>query len=437
MSSKTNNTATKDEAKSALVPKLRFPEFQSAGEWTTVKLGAVATIRTEKVGNNICVPMSITSGVGLVSQEDKFGRVIAGDSYKNYLLLRPNEFAYNKSATKEYPEGFLTLYSGTALAAIPNSIFTCFRVNGKSPDVRFLNYQFSDNLHGRWLRKFIQVGARAHGSLSINDNDLMALPVPVPAGTTSVAEQKKIAACLSSVDELMATQARKVDALKAHKKGLMQQLFPREGETQPRLRFLEFQNAGEWTETRLGQLGELVSGLTYSPSDVRESGLLVLRSSNVQNGEIRLDDNVYVDPAIKGANLSQPNDILVCVRNGSKALIGKSALIPEGMPLCTHGAFMTVFRAETPLFAFQLFQTNQYKKQVAGDLGATINSINGSQLLKYKFVVPKPAEQRRIGLFLSNFDNLITAETQKLEALKTHKKGLMQQLFPSPEEVDA
>jgi type I restriction enzyme S subunit len=219
-----------NEQQKKLVPKLRFPEFRETGAWTTEKLGAVATISSTKVGNNVCVPMSITSGVGLVSQEDKFGRVIAGDSYKNYLLLKPNEFAYNKSATKEYPEGFLTLYTGTALAAVPNSIFTCFRINGALPNVRFLNYQFSDNLHGRWLRKFIQVGARAHGSLSINDSDLMALPVPLPSGSTSVAEQQKIADCLSSLDELIAALARKVEALKTHKKGLMQQLFPIEGE---------------------------------------------------------------------------------------------------------------------------------------------------------------------------------------------------------------
>lgn len=217
----------------AMVPRLRFPEFQHEGDWTTVKLGAVATISTEKVGNNICVPMSITSGVGLVSQEDKFGRVIAGDSYKSYLLLKPNDFAYNKSATKEFPEGFLTLYSGTELAAVPNSIFTCFRINGASPNTRFLNYQFSDNLHGRWLRKFIQVGARAHGSLSVSDGDLLALPIPVPAGTTSVAEQQKIADCLTSLDELITAQERKVEALKTYKRGLMQQLLPREGETLP------------------------------------------------------------------------------------------------------------------------------------------------------------------------------------------------------------
>lgn len=98
---------------------------------------------------------------------------------------------------------------------------------------------------------------------------------------------------------------------------------------------------------------------------------------------------------------------------------------------------MTVFRAETPSFVFQLFQSDRYQKQVAGDLGATINSINGSQLLKYEFMVPKPAEQKRIAGFLVSLDTLITATSQELNALKTHKKGLMQQLFPSVEAVNA
>ena len=198
----------------------------------------------------------------------------------------------------------------------------------------------------------------------------------------------------------------------------------------PKLRFPEFRDALDWKDTRLGQLGELVSGLTYSPDDVRETGLLVLRSSNVQNGKIALDDCVYVDPATKGANLSQANDILICVRNGSVALIGKNALIPESMPLCTHGAFMTVFRSKSAKFAFQLFQSEKYQKQVDGDLGATINSINGGQFVKYTFAVPQPAEQQKIADCLSSLDELIAALARKVDALKTHKKGLMQQLFP-------
>jgi len=200
---------------------------------------------------------------------------------------------------------------------------------------------------------------------------------------------------------------------------------------QPKLRFREFRDDGDWEEKELNKLGSLVSGLTYSPDDVQESGLLVLRSSNIQNGAISLEDKVYVTPDIKGVNLSQPNDILICVRNGSKSLIGKNALIPEGLSICTHGAFMTVFRSKSWKFVFQLFQTKAYQKQVDGDLGATINSINGSHLMKYKFVVPSPEEQQKIADCLSSLDELIEAEDQKLEALQRHKKGLMQELFPS------
>jgi len=203
----------------------------------------------------------------------------------------------------------------------------------------------------------------------------------------------------------------------------------------PRLRFPEFREAGAWEEKTLNELGELISGLTYSPEDVRDDGLLVLRSSNVQNDNIALDDNVYVRVGIKGANLSQPNDILICVRNGSKSLIGKNALIPEGMPPCTHGAFMTVFRSNSAKFIIQLFKTEKYEKQVSADLGATINSINGNQLKKYKFFVPSSIEQQKIADCLSSLDELITAEAQKLDTLKTHKKGLMQQLFSAESET--
>lgn len=199
----------------------------------------------------------------------------------------------------------------------------------------------------------------------------------------------------------------------------------------PELRFPEFSDEGEWEEKELNSLGELINGLTYSPNDVRGKGLLVLRSSNIQNGLIALNDCVYVRTDIKGANFSEPNDILICIRNGSKSLIGKNAIIPKGIPFATHGAFMTVFRAEKPEFVFQLFQTERYEKQVKADLGATINSINSKNFLKYKFIVPKnPEEQQKIASCLSSLDEMIAAQGQKLDLLKDHKKGLMQKLFP-------
>ena len=418
MSSKTKTTATKEEAKPAPVPKLRFPEFRGKPGWEPKRLGL--TLRFQA---GFPFPSSgfndAGKGLRLIRNRD----LRSDDIVKFYSDDFDSSFVVNNGDVLVGMDGDFTPTVWEKGEALLNQRVGRILPRGGN-DHRFLLYLLTLCLKG--IEEATARTTVKHLSHSAVEDKHEPLPSP--------AEQQKIAECLSSVDELMAAQTRKVDALKTHKKGLMQQLFPREGETQPRLRFPEFQNAGDWEETRLGRMGELVSGLTYSPDDVRESGLLVLRSSNVQQEKITLDDCVYVDPSVKGANLSQPNDILICVRNGSKALIGKCALIPEGMPLCTHGAFMTVFRAKTPSFVFQLFQSDRYQKQVAGDLGATINSINGGQFLKYTFFVPKPPEQERIAACMSSIDALITAETQKHEALKTHKKGLMQQLFPSPEQ---
>ena len=423
MSSKTKSTAAKEGARPAMVPKLRFPEFWETEGWALEagdSLFGQINDRNPEPGLPV---LAITQEHGAIPRHMIDYHVsVTEKSLESYKVVRVGDFIISLRSFQGGVE--YSNYHGICSPA-----YVILRRRGEGSDEYFRHYLKTDRFI-RILTKNLE-GLRDGKMISYAQFSELKLPIPKPA------EQQKIAECLGSADEIIAAQARKVDALKTHKKGLLQQLFPREGETQPRLRFREFQNTGDWEETRLGRLGELVSGLTYSPVDVRESGLLVLRSSNVQNGQIALDDCVYVDSSIKGANLSQPNDILICVRNGSKALIGKCALIPDGMPLCTHGAFMTVFRAKSPSFVFQLFQTDRYQRQVAGDLGATINSINGGQLLKHEFLVPKPLEQQRIASCLSRLDALITTEAEQLDALKTHKKGLMQQLFPFPEEVEA
>ena len=396
-----------------LVPRLRFPEFRAAEGWERRTLGLACKMQAGKF---------VSASEIRAHNESGLYPCYGGNGLRGYTVTFTHSGKYSLIGRQGALCGNVRQGVGQ-FHATEHAIVVTPEKGIKSDWLFFV----LDLLN---LNRFAT--GQAQPGLSVDVLEKLQIPIP-----SQEPEQQKIADCLSSVDELIATQARKLDALKTHKKGLMQQLFPREGETQPRLRFPEFQNDGEWEDARLGRLGELVSGLTYSPDDVRETGLLVLRSSNVQNGEISLNDCVYVDPDIKGAKFSLPNDILICVRNGSAALIGKNALIPEGMPLCTHGAFMTVFRSRSAKFVFQLFQTEKYQKQVAGDLGATINSINGSQLIKYKFIVPKPAEQQKIAEFLSSIDDLITAKTQKLKALKTHKKGLMQQLFPSAQAVEA
>lgn len=421
-----------NKSKKQVIPKLRFIDFKDDEKWDITTFGKLSIPVEERAGEASYTLMSVTSGVGLIPQTEKFGREIAGNSYKNYYVIQNGDFAYNKSATKLYPEGYIAMLQGYDNAALPNSIFTCFRIVDKESYPQFFTHMFSSNYHGKWLRKYITVGARANGALSVDNKYLWIMPVAVPKFN----EQQKIADCLSSLNDLINAEDKKLLAFKDHKKGLMQKLFPAERKPIPEWRFPEFRDSGEWEKKKLEQIGELVSGLTYSPDDIRGQGLLVLRSSNIKNNIISFEDNVYVRPDIKGANLSLTNDILICVRNGSKSLIGKNAIIPENMPLCTHGTFMTVFRTKQAKFVFQLFQTNAYEKQVKADLGATINSINVTQLKKYMFFLPKEEkEQQKIADCLTALDVLITAQTKKIETLKIHKIALTQGLFPSAQEV--
>jgi type I restriction enzyme S subunit len=456
MNNKKMTTGTKEDGKSTLVPKLRFPEFREVGEWTTESLGSLARISTEKVGDKSAIPMSITSGVGLVSQMDKFGRIIAGSSYANYLLLKKDDFAYNKSATKEFPEGFIALYTGNESAAVPNSIFTCFRIKGQSLVPQYLNYLFLGNLHGRWLRKFIEVGARAHGSLSINDDDLLAMPVPLPSGKRSVTEQKKIAECLSSVDEVIAAQAQKVDALKAHKKGLMQQLFPREGETQPLLRFPEFRNDGEWACKPFSELYEFKPTNTYSRDQLNyESG----PAKNIHYGDIhmkfstsfRIQENIvpYVNESedllkLKSDTYCQEGDMVFADASEDLTDVGKSIeLVNLGGEKVFSGSHTILARQKGKAFivgfAGHLFKGRGVRSQIEKEAqGTKVLQISPGRLAGITVAFPaNDAEQQRIADCLSSLDTLIGAETQKLEALKRHKRGLMQQLFPLSEGAEA
>lgn len=188
-----------------------------------------------------------------------------------------------------------------------------------------------------------------------------------------------------------------------------------------------------WKLKSLKQIGECISGLTYSPDNITDKendGLLVLRSSNIKNGSIVLEDNVYVDCCIDDAKLTRLKDILICVRNGSKTLIGKSAIITNPAAIGqAHGAFMSVFRSESNEYVFQLFQTSMFFRQVSADLGATINSINTNNLLKYKFPFPPLPEQKKIAQILSTWDNAISATERLLENSQQRKKALMQQLL--------
>ena len=168
----------------------------------------------------------------------------------------------------------------------------------------------------------------------------------------------------------------------------------------------------DWEVKRLGELGEVVTGLTYSPSQVRDTGLLVLRSSNVQDRVLVYNDNVYVDERDLKYNPVKKGDILICVRNGSRALIGKNARVDYKAEGLAFGAFMAIFRSVLNDYLFHFFDTDLYYKQIHVNLGATINSINNNDLRDFKIPLPPLPEQQRIAEVLSTWDQAIQCTEQ-------------------------
>ena len=184
-----------------------------------------------------------------------------------------------------------------------------------------------------------------------------------------------------------------------------------------------------WEQRKLPEFVSFFNGLTYTPDDVEETGTLVLRSSNVKSGKIVDADNVYVNDKVATSENVQEGDIIVVVRNGSRALIGKHAQIKDSMPNTVIGAFMSGMRSEHSSFVNALLDTSAFENEIAKNMGATINQITGYMFSKMEFMIPSGEEQKKIGEYFSNLDNLITLHQRKYEELQKVKKFMLQNMF--------
>ena len=200
----------------------------------------------------------------------------------------------------------------------------------------------------------------------------------------------------------------------------------------PNIRFKGFTD--DWEQRKLPEFVTFFNGLTYTPDDVEETGTLVLRSSNVKNGEIVDADNVYVNDKVVTSENVQEGDIIVVVRNGSRALIGKHAQIKDSMPNTVIGAFMSGMRSEHSSFVNALLDTSAFENEIAKNMGATINQITGYMFSRMEFMIPSGEEQQKIGEYFQGLDDLITLHQRKCDETKKLKKFMLQKMFPKKDE---
>lgn len=401
-------------SKDKLIPEIRFPEFLNKEDWKVKTIDELCDIL-----NNIRKPIS------------------SGDRKKGSYPY------YGASGIIDYVDDFLfderlllIGEDGAKWGAYENTAFLVEEKYWVNNHAHVLKPKLiNDKLLESYLVKLDlhpYITGAAPPKLTLGK--LKEIPVPVPDNEI---EQQKIAFCLSSLDEVIAAHSQKLELLKDHKKGLMQNLFPQEGETVPKVRFKEFENDGEWVEKKLGEVATFYKGKGISKSDIVENGKLPC----IRYGELYTHYNETIDTVKSYTNLnvdelvlSEDDDVIIPASGETQIDIATaSCVLRSGIAL---GGDLNIIRSEFD-GVFLAYYLNSAKKSEIAQLaqGISVVHLYPSQLQTLNITFPKnPKEQQKIASCLSSLDALITAQTEKIEQLKWHKKGLMQGLFPKIKE---
>ena len=370
-------------------PNIRFKGFTD--DWEQRKLGEVFQEYSEK--NHPELPaLTIIQGGGTVLRE-KSERKLQYDksSLAWYKMVREDDFIVHLRSF----EGGLEKSNHNGLISPAYHTFHGDEVDSRFYYPYFRSYEFIKH-------KLVPHVYGIRDGRSIDIDGMKTIEIP----WTSYEEQKKIGDYIESLDTLITLHQRKCDETKKLKKFMLQKMFPKKDEKKPEIRFAGFTD--DWEQRKFPEFVSFYNGLTYTPNDIQEMGTLVLRSSNVKNGEIVDADNVYVNDKVATSENVQVGDIIVVVRNGSRALIGKHAQIKASMPNTVIGAFMSGIRSGQSSFVNALLDTSAFENEIAKNMGATINQITGYMFSKMEFMVPSEEEQQQIGQYFSNLDHLIT-----------------------------
>src|SRR5690554_4552984 len=385
------------------VPKFRFPEFENDGEW----------------------------------EEKKLGEVFEIGSGRDYKHLKPGDIPVYGSG------GYMLsvndcLYDGESVCiGRKGTIDKPMFLSGKFWTVDTLFYTHS--FKGSWPKLIFYIFQKINW---INHNEAGGIPSlsktlinKIEVMLPSLPEQQKIADCLSSLDDLLAAHNEKLELLKGHKKGLMQNLFPQEGERVPKFRFPEFENDGEWEEKKLGEIAEFSKGKGISKADIIDGGALPC----IRYGELYTYYNETISEVKSFTNegkenlvLSKANDVIIPASGETQIDIATaSCVLREGIAL---GGDLNIIRTQINGVFLAYYLNNAKKYEIAQMAqGVSVIHLYPTQLQTLTTCFPGKSEQQKIASCLSAVDDLIKAETEKIEALKAHKKGLMQGLFPKME----
>lgn len=415
-----------------ILPELRFPEFVGHSEWEKETLGNLTKVISKRNKENKSLPVySINNKKGFLPQGEQFEGI--SSTKRNYdislyKVIGRNTFAYNPARINIGSIG----YSGNLHNVIISSLYICFQTKERISDGFLLHFFDTSHFYNE-VENNVEGGIRSY--LFYQNFSNITIPVP-----SIIEEQRKIASCLSSLDELLTAHNEKLDTLKAHKKGLMQNLFPREGQKVPDYRFREFENDGEWKPTTV-EGNSLIKGRIgyrgYTRQDlVKEGeGALVLGGKHIQNQLLNLSDPTYLN----WEKYYESPEIMVEVGDiifSQRGTLGDCAIIDREIGPATINPSMVLIKNITCYnrFLYYILIGDCIQEEVRKNRSnGAIPMLSQKQIKEFSFLIPDPQEQQKIASCLSALDELIIGQTKRIEELQQHKKGLMQGLFPKIE----
>lgn len=428
---KTNEKDTRQK----IVPALRFPEFHGCKGWNLKPLSDYLTEYRQK-SDGMSKVHSVSLSKGIVNQIEYLGRSFSADDTSHYKLVKPNDVVYTKSPTGDFPYGIVkqNLNPYNVIVSPLYGVFT--------PNNQYIGYIIhsifeSASRLNNYLLTLVQKGAK--NTIQISNNTFISKEILLPDNEE---EQQKIADCLSSIDALIKATENKIDELKAHKKGLMQQLFPADGKPVPQYRFPEFRDNAIWKETPLSSIGEALQGYGFPEAyQGKEIGKYPFYKVSDISKAIQLGNN-YISAA---ANYVDDEDVdtlriktipigtTIFARIGEAIRLNRRVITTMECIIDnnTIGVKSIAGKATDLFIYYTLLQVNLI--DFAGGVVPSVTKASIDNIPVY--CPPTIAEQQKIANCLSSVDDLIMAQTNRLEALRNHKKGLMQQLFPNLNDV--
>ncbi|HOY68991.1 MAG TPA: restriction endonuclease subunit S [Candidatus Ozemobacteraceae bacterium] len=416
----------------------RYPKYKDSGvewlgkvpeHWVVKRIGSLFR-QVDEPGDESLQILSVSIHDGVSDKEldekEMDRKVTRSDDRTKYKAVQPGDLVYNMM--RAWQGGFGTV----AVAGMVSPAYVVAR-----PVTKYMTLYIE-----RLLRTPHAIEQMRRYSKGVTDfrlrlywEEFKTISVVLPDAEEQLMISEFLDREMAKIDELVTEQRRLIELLKEKRQAVISHAVTKGLNPHAPLKPSGIEWLGDmpehWELKRLKYLGKSIIGLTYNPAEIVDEGLgtLVLRSSNIQGGKIVFDDNVFVSTTIPEDLITQLGDILICSRNGSRALIGKNALIDESSAGLTFGAFMTVFRSSHSSYLACVLNSPLFEFQSGAFLTSTINQLTSGVLNNFEVPFPPEDERDQIALYLereiTRFDALVAEAQRAIDLLQERRTALI------------